>query len=111
MKKININKKNTFFIVVIIVLIAVLLIAVETIISLNITNKQKQTADYTLWLSKNCVCLEENLLSCPEGFKLVGKLCLQKENITPTLKSCSKYDCSGKIKLFDVDSQKWQSQN
>jgi hypothetical protein len=111
MKKINLNKKNTFFVVLTIVLIAVLLIAVQTIINTNVNNEQKQTANYSLWLSQNCVCLEENLLSCPEGFNLVGKLCLDKENITATLKSCSKYDCSGKIKLFDVESQKWLSQN
>jgi hypothetical protein len=105
------SKRNILYIILLVVFIAILLIVLETLITSNIEKQRKETTNYTLWLSQNCLCLEENLLSCPEGFKLVGKLCLDKENITNTLKGCSKYDCAGQIKSFDVDSQKWLNQN
>ena len=111
MKKIDSTKKNLIFIFIIIVIIILLLIILETLIATNIAKKQQETADDSVWLFENCVCLENNLISCPAGFKLVGKMCLKKENSTSTLKGCSKYDCFGKIKLFDVGLQRWLNQN
>jgi|WetSurMetagenome_2_1015567.scaffolds.fasta_scaffold168622_2 hypothetical protein len=110
-KKLNLNKRSFLFIWGIILVICVLLIIIETIITINVEKQQKETADYSAWLSQNCICLESNLLSCPAGFKLVGKLCLDKENSADSLKSCSKYDCLGEIKFFNVNTQKWQNQN
>jgi hypothetical protein len=110
-KKFSSHKMNLLLIFSIILLISLLLIIVETIISMNVTRQQKETLDYSLWLSKNCICLEDNLISCPAGFKLIGKLCLDKENSTTPIVGCSKYNCSGEIKLFDVNLQKWQNQN
>jgi len=105
------NKRNLIFIILVILLICGCLIALYTIINNNLQKEQSETADYTQWLSEHCVCMEENLIYCPLGYDLVGKLCLNKTISTPTLKGCSKYNCAGQIKLFDVRTQKWLNQN
>jgi hypothetical protein len=105
------NRKNLFLIVLIIISISVCLISLDTIINRNIEREQLATSNYSQWLSQHCVCLEKNLIYCPEGYSLVGKLCLNKTISTPTLNGCSKYNCAGQIKLFDVTLQKWQNQN
>jgi hypothetical protein len=105
------DKRNLFFIILTIVLITACLIALYTIINNNLEKERSETADYTTWLSDHCICMEENLIYCPSGYDLVGKLCLNKTISTPTLTGCSKYNCAGQIKFFDVGSQKWLSQN
>jgi hypothetical protein len=105
------NKRNLIFIIFTVLLICACLIALYTIINKNIEKEQNETINYTQWLSEHCVCLEDNLIYCPAGYDLIGKLCLNKSVSTPTLKGCSKYNCAGQIKFFDVKTQKWLNQN
>jgi hypothetical protein len=105
------NRRNLFFIILTALLITFCLIMLDTIINRNVEREQLATANYSQWLAQHCVCLQQNLIYCPEGYDLIGKLCLNKSVSTPTLKGCSKYNCAGQIKTFDVDSQKWLNQN
>ena len=51
----------------------------------------------TEWLYENCVCLENERISCQDGFELKEGICWKENKFTSVLKSCSKYDCDGEI--------------
>ncbi len=74
----------------------------------NAIKEQQEQTEYREWLAENCECLEEERFFCNEGFVLNGSWCFKEEIYTNRLKACSKYDCSGDIKDFNFELDKWE---
>jgi hypothetical protein len=102
--------RNTILIFGIIVVLLGVVIIVNKVMTANAI---KELEGYKEFLSENCECLENSIPKCSlEGFEYdkVRNLCVKKDKklVTyPTL-GCSKYDCSGEIKLWNNETLKWE---
>lgn len=74
--------------------------------------QQKADAqNYSEWLAENCHCTAYNIISCPTGFELQNQTCMNtlKTAYTSKLLGCSKYNCSGEIKNWNNQTEKWEN--
>lgn len=103
--------KKIIVIAVITLVVAVSLMLIGNQMRANAIKEQQEKDDYEEWLANNCECLARDRIFCPEGFELKGKMCYNDKFYTSRLAACSKYDCSGEIKLFNNQTETWQNQN
>ncbi|MEK6913786.1 MAG: hypothetical protein AABW47_03900 [Nanoarchaeota archaeon] len=102
--------KKAIVILTITLFVAVSLMLVGNKMKANAIKEQQAEEDYSAWLADNCKCLERDRIFCSEGFEIKGSLCYNevKKIYTNRLADCSKYDCSGEIKLWNNETGKWK---
>ncbi|VVB82483.1 Uncharacterised protein [uncultured archaeon] len=95
---------------VITTVVTILLMLIGNQIRSNTIKEQQDAQDYSVWLAENCNCLAHDRISCPTGFELQNKTCINKTQNVYTYKflECSEYNCSGEIKLWDNQIGAWQ---
>lgn len=103
--------RNTALIFGIIVVLLVVVIIVNKVMTANVIKEQET---YERWLLNNCDCIEWERIKCPKRFEwspergwCVG---LNTETLTLTNKrlACSQYNCSGEIKVWNNETEKWE---
>lgn len=73
----------------------------------NAIKELQEQVEYREWLAENCECLEQNRFFCNKDFLLNGSWCSNGKQYTNRLKACSMYNCSGEIKEFNFELDKW----
>lgn len=101
--------KQIIVIAGVVLITAFLLMAIGNKMRADAIKEQHAEENYSSWLAENCKCLERNIIFCPEGFILKNQSCVneQEKTFTNKLAGCSKYDCSGEIKLWNNETNKW----
>lgn len=100
--------RNSILIAGFVFIVALLLIFIGNQINANAIKEKQAIENYTEWLAETCNCLERNIISCSERFELKNNICTDGEYITNKLLICSKYNCSGEIKLWNNKTEKWE---
>ena len=95
------------------VLLGAVIVANKVITGNAIKEQQNQLAEYQKWLVENCECLEQNHSVCTlEGFEYnqTRNLCVNygKKLVTYPGLACSKYDCSGEMKIWNDEIEMWE---
>lgn len=104
--------RNTALIFVIIVILLGIVIFANKVIT---TNAIKEQETYESWLGENCNCTERERPKCSlEGFEYnkTRSFCVNndKKFITYPSLGCSKYNCSGEIKLWNNITEIWENE-
>jgi len=109
------NKKlirNILIVAGIILAVALILMLIGNKMKADVIKAQQEAENYSKWLSGNCGCLERNKPVCTlDGFEYnsTRNLCVNsaEKKITFSSLGCSKYNCSGEIKLWNNETEKW----
>jgi hypothetical protein len=105
------NLKKIFLIAGITLAVALLLMVIGNKMKADIVKEKQSQENYSVWLSENCNCVARNLFSCPTGFTMKNQTCVNeaKKSYTNKLAGCSEYNCSGEIKLWNRETEKWEN--
>jgi len=103
--------RNIIVIGMITIIVALSLMLIGRQITANAIKEKQKLQAYEDWLVENCTCLAKERIMCPDGFELKGNWCFNnsKNYFTNILKACSQYNCSGEIKLYNNQTQKWEN--
>jgi len=90
--------------------VGLVLMVVGNKIKGDILREYQEEQLYQEWLVENCKCLARERISCPSGFQMINQTCKDESASTVTSKliSCSEYDCSGEIKSWNNETEKWE---
>ncbi|MAH03173.1 hypothetical protein CMI39_00085 [Candidatus Pacearchaeota archaeon] len=86
--------KNIILIIAILIIISFVVIFAKNV---SVANAIKEQIIYEEFLVENCDCLEKERIKCFEGYELGDKFCRKGNDVTSSLRACSKYNCSGEI--------------
>ncbi len=107
------NKKiiNIAIIAGAILAVGLILMLIGNRMEANAIKEEQEAEDYLNLLSETCTCLEHDRIYCPDGFELKGALCYNayEKEYTARILGCSQYDCSGEIKLWNNETETWES--
>jgi hypothetical protein len=104
-------KNKIFLIVGIILLIVTAGFLVNKKITADAIRERIEAENYLSELAENCDCLVRERYYCPlEDFELRGIVCVGKVTgvVTPRVLGCSEYNCSGEIKVWNNQTEKWE---
>ncbi len=104
------NKKllrNTILIFGGIVVLLILIVVINKVMTANAIKEQEI---YREWLRDNCNCTERARIKCPDGFEWNSERhwCINGKSLTSPSLGCSKYDCSGEIKIWNNETEVWE---
>jgi len=110
-KKIGKLIKKVSLVLAATVIVAFLLMIIGEKIRSNIIKENEETQEYQEWLAENCECLVKEKIYCPTGFEIINQTCKNENEgtFTSRLIGCSEYDCSGEIKLWNNETEKWEN--
>ena len=108
--------KNIIIVAGIILAVAFVLMFIGNKMRADTIRAQQEAENYQNRLSETCECLERNKPVCTlNGFEYDSsrKLCVNsvEKTITSPSLGCSKYNCSGEIKLWNNLTQKWENKS
>jgi len=110
MKKQNMKIRKGILVIGIIVAVTLLVMLIGNWTRANMIKEKKEMEKYQDWLAKNCECLKKEKYSCIKGSEIIGSYCVNKtrKDYSPRLKGCSEYNCSGEIKIWNNETEKWE---
>ena len=90
--------------------VGLLLMTIGNKIKSDIIKENQEAQEYQEWLVENCDCLKRERITCPTGFEMLNQTCRNEDAGTYTNKLliCSEYNCSGEIKLWNNETEKWE---
>lgn len=101
--------KNAVLVAGISLIVIFLLMIIGDEIKANAIKEIQESQAYSNQLAQNCTCLAHEKLFCNSGFELKGNRCVnESENLfTNAYAGCSEYNCSGEIKIWNNETNKW----
>ncbi len=90
--------------------VAFLLMFIGNQMRANTVKEQQSIENYTEWLANNCNCTARNEISCLNGFELENNTCMNGKYYTNVLEICTEYKCSGKIEIWNNETEQWGSE-
>jgi len=102
--------KKIALVIGMVLITAFVLMMIGDKIKSNVIKEQQLQENYSTWLAQNCKCLERNIIFCQTGFTLKNEVCINEsaKTYTSVLLSCSEYNCSGEIKSWNNETNKWE---
>lgn len=103
------NIKRILVILGVVIITAGILFVMGSYMEANAIKEKQEAEKYNEWLAENCECLKKDRYFCREGFELKENLCVNEAEklYTYRLIGCSEYDCSGEIKLWNNETERW----
>ncbi len=101
--------KNALLIAGISLIVIFLLMIIGEKIRADVVKQNQESQAYLDWMSQNCDCLAHDRLFCNPGFELKSHNCvnINEKLFTNAIAGCSEYNCSGEIKIWNNETNKW----
>jgi hypothetical protein len=104
----NLNK--IALIIGMVLITAFVLMMIGDKIKANVIKQNDEMQAYETWMAQNCNCLKRDISICPIGFTMINQTCMGEfqKGYTNNLLVCSQYNCSGEIKSWNNETNKWE---